>query len=78
MTGVQTCALPIYFSPESEDYFNKLQLYIVDDPNTINAFSAMGGVIIVYTGIISLYMEAYEKGLIKDVETVRIRLGIHH
>lgn len=68
----------IYFSPESEDYFNKLQLYIVDDPDTVNAFSAMGGVMIVYTGIINLYMEAYEKGLIKDVETVRIRLVIHH
>lgn len=60
----------IYFSPQSEHFFNEIQFFIVDNPEKINAFSALGGVVVVYTGLINFYMECYEKGLIKDVETV--------
>ena len=42
----------------------------VDSP-TVNAFSSIGGYIVVYTGIVDYYMNQKEENNIENVEEVR-------
>lgn len=62
----------VYFSPECENYMNQMQLYVVH-ASDINAFSSIGGIIVVYTGLIDHFIELQNEGKIKDVETVILR-----
>ena len=59
----------IYFDPESQEYFDTMDVIVVDSP-TINAVSMMGGMIVVYSGIIDYYMQQKEAGQIDSVEEV--------
>ena len=60
----------IYYDPESEQYFNDMEVIVVDSP-TVNAFSSIGGYIVVYTGIVDYYMNQKEENNIENVEEVR-------
>lgn len=58
----------VYFSPECEEYMSRMKVFVVDSP-TVNAFSSMGSVIVIYTGLIDRYIEQYE-GDVTKVENV--------
>ena len=60
----------IYYDPESEQYFNDMEVIVVDSP-TVNAFASIGGYIVVYTGIVDYYMNQKEENNIENVEEVR-------
>ena len=60
----------VYYDPESKDYFDNMEVIIVDSP-TVNAVSTMGGMIVVYSGIIDYYKQQKEAGQIANVEEVK-------
>ena len=59
----------IYYNPKSENYFNNMDVIVVDSP-TMNAFSSPGSIIVVYTGIVDFYLSLYKENKIKNVEEV--------
>lgn len=59
----------VYYDPKSEEFFDNLDIIVVDSP-TINAFSAVGGVIVIYTGIIDYYNALLRKHQIANLEEV--------
>ena len=59
----------IYFDPSCEKYMNRMKILVVESP-TVNAFSSIGSIIVVYTGLIEHYAAMQEKGLVKNAEEV--------
>lgn len=59
----------VYFDPSCEEYMKGMKIIVVESP-TVNAFSSIGSIIVVYTGLIEHYAAMQEKGLVKDVEEV--------
>ena len=57
----------IYFSPECEDYMKHMKILIVDS-DEVNAFTLMGSVIVIYTGLIHYFEKLKNEGQINDIE----------
>lgn len=49
------CEACKYFEPGSEDYYDNLKIFVVEDPE-VNAYAALGGYVVVYTGLIEHYL----------------------
>lgn len=65
----------VYFSPECEEYMNRMRVFVVDSP-IVNAFSSMGSIIVIYTGLIDRYIEQYN-GDVRKVENVGLRCWLN-
>lgn len=61
----------VYFSPECEYYMSKMEILVVDD-DEINAYTTMGSIIVVYTGLLNYFKELEKKGTITNYEEVCI------
>ena len=48
---------------------NKMKIFVVDSPE-VNAFSSVGGIIVVYTGLIDHYVELEAEGKVPSAEEV--------
>ena len=59
----------VYFDQSCDEYMKGMKIIVVESP-TVNAFSSIGSIIVVYTGLIEHYAAMQEKGLVKDVEEV--------
>ena len=59
----------VYFDPSCEEYMNKMKILVVDSPE-VNAFSSVGGIIVVYTGLINHYVELEAEGKVISAEEV--------
>ena len=54
-----------YFSPECTTYMNNMEVIVVDD-DEVNAYTTMGSVVVVYTGLLNYFEKMKEEGKIKD------------
>lgn len=59
----------IYFDPSCEEYMKEMKIFVVDSPE-VNAFSCIGGIIVVYTGLIDHYVQLQSEGKIPSAEEV--------
>lgn len=59
----------VYFDPSCKEYMNKMKIFVVDSPE-VNAFSSVGGIIVVYTGLINHYVELEAEGKVPSAEEV--------
>ncbi|KAK8820959.1 hypothetical protein WA556_005271, partial [Blastocystis sp. ATCC 50177/Nand II] len=57
----------VYFDPSCKEYMNKMKIFVVDSPE-VNAFSSVGGIIVVYTGLINHYVELEAEGKVPSAE----------
>ena len=65
-----------YFSPECTTYMNNMEVIVVDD-DEVNAYTTMGSVVVVYTGLLDYFEKMKEEGKIKDYEEVRIEFAFY-
>lgn len=65
-----------YFSPECTTYMNNMEVIVVDD-DEVNAYTTMGSVVVVYTGLLDYFEKMKEEGKIKDYEEVRIEFSFY-
>lgn len=65
----------VYYDPNSEEFFNNLDVVVVDSP-TINAFSATSGIVVIYTGIIDYYSSLLKSHEIANLEEVLISINL--
>ena len=65
-----------YFSPECTTYMNNMEVIVVDD-DEVNAYTTMGSVVVVYTGLLNYFEKMKEEGKIKDYEEVRIEFSFY-
>ena len=63
----------VYFSPECEYYMSKMEILVVDD-DEINAYTTMGSIIVVYTGLLNYFKDLEKKGKISNYEEVCVSL----
>ncbi|KAK8816874.1 hypothetical protein WA577_002668, partial [Blastocystis sp. JDR] len=57
----------VYFSPECEYYMSKMEILVVDD-DEVNAYTTMGSIIVVYTGLLNYFKDLEKKGKITNYE----------
>ena len=67
---IQSC---VYFSPECEYYMSQMEILVVDD-DEINAYTTMGSIIVVYTGLLNYFKDLEKKGKISNYEEVCVSL----
>ena len=63
------CDACIYFSPECEEYMNQMQVLVVES-DEVNAYTGMGSVLVVYTGLLDHFKKELEEGNISNYEEV--------
>ncbi|KAK8833383.1 hypothetical protein WA577_000348, partial [Blastocystis sp. JDR] len=56
-----------YFDPSAREYLNHMEVFVVDTP-MVNAFYSIGGVIIVFSGVIDYYKQLEASGKITSAE----------
>ena len=66
----------VYFSPECEYYMNKMEILVVED-DEINAYTTMGSIIVVYTGLLDYFKDLEKKGTITNYEEVTFSMFPH-
>lgn len=59
----------VYFSPECEEYMTHMEVIVVED-DEVNAYSAMGSILVVYTGILDYFMKLKHAMQITNIEEV--------
>ena len=64
------CEACKYFEPGSEDFYDNFKIFIVEDPE-VNAYAALGGYIIINTGLIDHYLNHEKAKRCKSAEHVR-------
>lgn len=62
-----------YFDPSAREYLNHMEVFVVDTP-MVNAFSSIGGVIVVFSGLIDYYKQLEAAGKITSAENVITRV----
>ena len=62
-----------YFDPSAREYLNHMEVFVVDSP-MVNAFSSIGGVIVVFSGLIDYYKQLEASGKITSAENVITRV----
>lgn len=62
-----------YFDPSAREYLNHMEVFVVDTP-MVNAFYSIGGVIIVFSGVIDYYKQLEASGKITSAENVITRV----
>ena len=62
-----------YFDPSAQEYLNHMEVFVVDTP-MVNAFSSIGGVIVVFSGLIDYYKQLEAAGKITSAENVITRV----
>lgn len=62
-----------YFDPSAKEYLNHMEVFVVDTP-MVNAFSSIGGVIVVFSGLIDYYKQLEVAGKITSAENVITRV----
>ena len=50
------CEASKYFEPGSEDFYDNFKVFVVEDP-VVNAYAALGGYIVINTGLIEHYLK---------------------
>lgn len=63
------CEACIYFSPECEEYMKRIQVFVVDSEE-INAYTSMGSILVVYTGLLDHFRKEMEQGNVDNYEEV--------
>lgn len=59
----------VYFSPECEMYMKDMEIIVVDS-DEVNAYTTMGSVVVVYTGLLDYFRKQEEAGKINNYEEV--------
>ena len=66
----------VYFSPECEYYMSKMEILVVDD-DEVNAYTTMGSIIVVYTGLLNYFKDLEKKGKITNYKEVSFSIRPH-
>ena len=62
-----------YFDPSAREYLNHMEVFVVNTP-MVNAFYSIGGVIVVFSGVIDYYKQVEAAGKITSAENVITRV----
>ena len=59
----------VYFSPDCEMYMKYMEIIVVDS-DEVNAYTTMGSVVVVYTGLLDYFKKQEEEGKVYNYEEV--------
>ncbi|KAK8815959.1 hypothetical protein WA538_005080 [Blastocystis sp. DL] len=57
----------IYFSPECKEYMDKMKVIVVEDDD-VNAYTTMGSIIVIYTGLLDHFQKMVENQEVSNLE----------